>query len=352
MSMFIQPNMAQLMEVLEERRNDVQQPILFLGQGVAKAAGVPSVEDMAKDLFPNISQPYQEPQEALEVFFNYWETLSPLERQSMLLRYFSHVPVPAFYHDLVNLLFNRHFPVILSTSIDTLLEQAFNDNARERTTNGVELAVISIASLSDNQSLNRAGSDGSDIIRLIKLHGDISQDVALTAEDIDEELGRQQRALKGEFLAGEIIMVGYDFESNPINKWLSWTHGELWWVSPEQPSDDDIEAIAASHRINYINGADAEPSEFFGVLRLGLEPTDPDTVSDPQSRAVKEADIEQDYLRVQLQQHQGRKRKLVQKSKYYSVTDSETEVQIEYESDEIKKIERRLAELTNTEEYS
>ena len=65
-------------------------------------------------------------------------------------------------------------------------------------------------------------------------------------------------------------MVGYEFESQPVEHWLTKSPGgDLWWVSSEYP-DSRIGPIESARNVIHILGPSANPKEFFGQLSLML----------------------------------------------------------------------------------
>jgi len=357
--------MAQLVSMLAERRLSRQQPILFLGEGVARAANVPGIKDMARDLYLRItSEPSDEqvdPDDVVNAFYGVWDTLEPFERQSLLQSYFAQLPVPEFYFDLAQLLIDECFVMVLTTSIDLLLEQALSFSGLKQ---GEDYLVATFA-LREEPTLAAIQRSGKTPIRILKLHGDLSGSrVAITPDEIERHLGPQRAAVKGNFLSGEIVLAGYSFESQPINEWLAWTQGVLWWVSPDHPDQEHVGPLEAAHTINYVDGSNADPKELFGILRMGLLSPVQITRTAPVSKYAKsiesypteaafalestspgDTDIEAKFLAQRLEQHIKRKRELEAVALYVSSVDQDTETQLRYESNQITKLEQRLDQM-------
>lgn len=365
MAIYLQESTARLVGTITERRPSGQQPLLLFGEGVARAGNIPTTEDIARDLYPKIAT-YMPESNAdasvlLETFYDYWNTLQSFERQSLLQEYFAHVPVPDFFFDLAPLLKDGYFVRVLTTSIDTLLEQALDFSGLKR---GDDYLVANLARR-DKIPLTSLQRSEKAPLRIFKLHGDLSgSNVSITPNEIEKSLAPQRMAVKGDLLSGEIILVGYRFESEPINQWLSSTHGALWWVNPNQPGQEQIGAIAAAHTINYVDGPNADPAQFFGILRMSLLSQSEPVRKAPISKYAKsvesypaeadfafestspgDTDIEPQFLAQRLQLHVKRKRELEAQALYVSSVDQDTETQIKYESDQISKIQQRLDEL-------
>jgi hypothetical protein len=110
------------------------------------------------------------------------------------------------------------------------------------------------------------GLPGRRAIRIIKLHGDVAEGVVtITPDEIEAALWPHRREYKSE-LTGDIVIVGYEFESDPINHVLMRTPArELWWVNREPP----LRPISGQDA-KLITGESGSPGEFFGQLALRL----------------------------------------------------------------------------------
>jgi len=253
--------------------------ILVLGAGCAQAAGVSTPAEIARRTFDELYQrdpslaaewlPDRErasDEQVLLAFRDYMGSMSSARRYAMLQRFFASVPVPLFYQDLAVLLKAGYFKGVLTTNIDTLLEQALN-GAGLRRGRGYEVATVG----SSQGPRGPAASHTDDTILIVKLHGDLGQSqVYVTTEEIEATLKPQQYLLKGE-LTRDVVVVGYQFESEPLNQWLSQTAGrEIWWVSPDDPDPARIGPIDATQRVIRIHGPSAQPDAVFGHLDLML----------------------------------------------------------------------------------
>lgn len=366
----VDTNMEELIAALAERRTAGEQPVLFLGEGIAQAAGMPTIEEMARDLYPTIT-PYLKhgaiDEDPLHGFYDFWQGLEPFDRQSLLQRYYGEKPVPAFYFDLVKLLAGDCFAYVATTSFDTLLEQALDLRGLRR---GQDYLV---ATPDDLSALDRLSPDWSPLI-VVKLRGDLAGgELAILPDEVERRLAPQRRAVKGGLLSGEIVMVCYGFEIDMINKWLASTQGALWWVSQEQPEPGVWRQIRAAHRTRLIDGPNAHPQEFFGILSMALATPDgaqaepsgswttvpssdaapqmpsPDPIEGeepvPTPAVTEPGDIEPQWLEEQLKQHLRRKQDLDSKMLYQSTVDPALQTQIAYEQEQIRRIVERLATL-------
>jgi hypothetical protein len=265
-------NLTQLVRMLVERRSGYGGAplILFLGRSCAAAAGVPDTLSIARQVIsdPDLKQMYSEcdladDNQVLEVFTDFLADLTASQRLRMLQSFYARLAVPSFYQDLALLIQAGYFRHILTTSIDTLLEQALNGAGLwpEK-----DYQVIGLGMSSEKKPTNSARSAPDERITIVKLHGDLAQSqVAITREEIAGALEPQRYFIKGE-LAGDLVVVGYEFESQPLNRWLSWVPGDAWWVSEEMPGGEEIAAIEETRRIFHITGDAARPENFFGQL--------------------------------------------------------------------------------------
>ena len=257
---------------LLERRARGEQPfILFLGRGCADAAGVPSNLQIAQQLFTDtdLAEQYLDPgdgrvdeESLLHAFNEFIAEMTPGQRYRMLQSFFAGLPVPTFYQDLALLIKAGFFRRIITTNIDTLLEQALNGAGLW---GDKDYQVISLSN-PEQSAYWEADLRAQTRIRIVKLHGDLAQQSAfITPEEILAALSPQRAFVKSE-LAGDLLMVGYEFESQPLNKWLAWTRGNLWWISPEEPEPRLLDQIGVSRSYRSLHGEQAYPESFFGQL--------------------------------------------------------------------------------------
>jgi hypothetical protein len=388
---------------LMDRHEFSLQPVLLLGAGCARAAGVPSLETVAFQVFANYFQdpsliakylppPYwlelqEQPEEQrdyeplLQAFYQFMAGLSGMARYNVLKPFYDRIPVPRFYRDLAQLLQGRYFSHVLTTSFDALLEGALNELGL---TAPRDYEVISLGADPSRRGGSRSSYATEAAITLVKLHGDLAQlKVALSPEEIEQVLRAQQAMVKGE-LSQDMVVVGYAFESEPVSRWLRWTPGTLWWVSEEQPAGEPIAVLEEKRPIHYIQGASARPEEFFGVLLTVLKSmaprwTDegdwpPDWGSSLESGPVMASqegpvskglvaftapasssspanlpdadELELQYLQQQLQSSRSVLSSLEQQAVTKMGPDLSLKVQMDYQQQQIAQLEARLREVS------
>jgi hypothetical protein len=335
-------------ELAARRRSDPPRPILlFLGTECGEAAGIPGPEVMASVVLEELRQTDPDFAHALlpesswgdedemgEAFLRLLGGMSGIQRYRVLQPFYSPVGVPLFYRDLAALIAERYFPHILTTNWDSLLEQAL-DSVGLRP--GVEYTTVV---LSLPPELQQVPEDPSRrFVSVIKLHGDLGQSqLAVTEEEIEVAIRSEASQIKGE-LIGDVLMVGYKFESPPVDRWMSRSLGaKLWWVGQERPDHEHWKQIEQSRHVTYIHGETAQPDVFFGLLAthllrlpvaqtlgtsleeyksiasgtsLGDDPIDPVALS-AVIGSPSDEELEAEYFRGQLQRSQEVKQSLEQ----------------------------------------
>jgi phosphoglycolate phosphatase-like HAD superfamily hydrolase len=360
-------------EMMERRADDERNPlILFLGKGCADAAKVPDTIQIARSVFQDSALPTKKyvagrdrryNEEVLEAFYEYLSDLSSRERHWLLQRFYAKVPVPLFYQDLVRLIERRFFLHILTTNIDTLLEQALNGAGMwpDR-----DYELISLSS-SDRKPLPPDPASPGPRIMIVKLHGDLAkQETSLTPDEITEALQRHSRFLRGE-LSGDMVMVGYEFESEPVTRWLAETYSKLWreppilwWVNEKRPSWQQVGRLEESRHIEYLDGENGRPEVFFGRLLYVLEDSAQKEVADTieqfsygvstePTASPGEEFSDARYLREQIRRSQQVLYSLEQNA-IPGERDEQLEAQIEYQRSTIADMEDKLRDLGESRE--
>ena len=296
---------------------------LFIGAACSRAAGVPSVDEIARQVFDDLFEHDPETARAYvpeaqrsdraaptSAFYQLLGALSNLERYSLLQSFYEDHPVPLFYQDLSRLVQAGFFRTILTTSYDTLLEQALTG------VGGSSLARFRVVNLGANPEKGTGPSLPGNQLTIVKLHGDIAQSgqLVVTPDEIERSLGAQRSFIEGQ-LSQDLMVVGYEFESPPVTDWLAWSSREVWWVSPKRPLNDAMGRIAGDREVHFVDGEAAQPELFFGQLTLRLltlsatpsRPVEPNSFSFSTTRQTTESLVGDDealrlaYLQDQLQ---------------------------------------------------
>jgi hypothetical protein len=350
--------------------------ILFLGAGCSRAAGVPSLLEIAKkelSRLPNgvgeIALQFLSDDDMLQTFYKQLEKLSPGYVFRILQSHYSNTPVPLFYQDLALLIRNRYFGRILTTNLDTLLEQALGNAGLVP---NVDFRVINLglnarqekflqARAPTTQSEPGSGSEtGREPVSIVKLHGDIAAgQLMITPGQIEESL-KSQRGVAKQELKGDMVMVGYQFESPMLNDWLSsYRKRELWWAAAEeQPEQSEVSSWGDD--VTMIVGGTGKPEEFFSQLALRLLRL-PVLSFEPQACATEDADpaaqmaataltaddeeVLSEDLRGQIRRIQASLYSLEQKASPDERPTS-LQTQIDYQKQQILALEDRLRSLS------
>ncbi len=245
--------------------------ILFLGEGCAKAAGAPSREDLAREALKMFNY---EPvavfgasrvKELFDQFTAHTSSLSSRQFGRMLRQLYANVPVPSFYQDLALLIREHYFPLVVTMNFDTLLEQAL-------AAVGVRDSQYQVTTFGRDRSTSPVEWSTSPLTHLVKLHGDLAQDIAhLTPDEIEGALSSSRQWIKQD-LAGDIIMVAHEMGSDPvIDRWLAHTpQRELWWVNESPPPDMSRASSWTSQPLQEITGDLGKPNVFFSQMALRI----------------------------------------------------------------------------------
>lgn len=336
--------------------------VLFLGEGCARAAGVPSPVDMARELFAGLAGhelvtrfvPDESPsdEQLLEGFRSLLAELPEGQRGSLLLQFYGALPVPLFYQELAMLVSAGFFTQILTTNLDALLERALQ-NAGLRA--GEEYNVVLLDR--DRSAVSVSGIE-SNRVSILKLHGDpASRQFALSPDEIEEALKPIRKAVKGA-LHQDLVMVGYELESPPVSDWLARVPGELWWVAEEHPPAEALAAIRQVREIHYVDGPSGTPDGFFGGLAMRLlqmpsvnlleapaklvrsRPDGPGALPDT-SPPEDEAAFEREFLRGKLWRAEELRRRLEQQVAA-GTTNERLERQLAYQKGVVADLEAKL----------
>jgi hypothetical protein len=263
---------AQMRERIGPNSSNWRGPyILFLGEGCAKAAGAPSREDLVREALkmfeygPDVGSDAASNQSLFDQFTAHTSSLSSRQFGRMLHQLYANVPVPSFYQDLALLIREHYFPLVVTMNFDTLLEQAL-------AAVGVRNTQYKITTFGRGRSSSPVEALDSPLTHLVKLHGDLAQDIAhLTLDQIEGALSSSRQWIKQD-LAGDIIMIAHETGSDPIiDRWLAHNpQRELWWVNELPPADMQRVTSWTSQPLHEISGDFGKPNVFFSQLALRI----------------------------------------------------------------------------------
>lgn len=134
--------------------------------------------------------------------------------------------------------------------------------------------VISLGGERRSKRISRGLSapDEGQAVQIVKLHGDLAREqVSITPDEVEEAVRSGQ--MKRLDIEGDIVMVGYEFESEPTERWLARTReerGRLWWLDPGGNPEHRERAATWAQRVTALEGETARPEVFFVKLSLRL----------------------------------------------------------------------------------
>ncbi|MFH8701617.1 hypothetical protein [Streptomyces chartreusis] len=284
----------------EARKADPASTIpVLLGSVHGKDIGLPTSADIGRAVFEQLSErgsadPVSLPvnwressdAEVGEAFTAWLRERSAVHRYKVLTPYYRGVPIPLFYRELADLVVASYVTCVLTTSVDSLFEQALDGAGLRR---DIDYSVV-VPGCSDPISKPAPGAEPP--VTVVKLYGDLSRRSLPVGEDeIAEVLQTAKRSIRPQ-LSGNLIVVGHELTEppQPIDQWLTAdATGELWWVSPD-PNPARLARLQASREVTVLSGEVSRPQEFVGwlclqLLRLpaleasGLLPRSPDELS-------------------------------------------------------------------------
>ena len=251
-------------------------PVL-LGAGCAEAAGVPSYAVMARETLPKLVASKRVPHapsegapdaEWVEAFKGYLGGLNRVQRYKVLEPFYRALPVPSFYRDLADLVVAGFVDRVLTTNVDSLLEQAL-DRAGLRAGTGYEIIVLG--------SLQPRPSVEGSVLTLVKLHGDLGEELLPVGPDEIGKVLHEQRSKFRSQLLDELIVVGHRLsgsEPEPVNDWLWRSSGApLWWATPDPPEADPgpLGQLAETRPVRCLIGSEqGTPGGLFARLTFEL----------------------------------------------------------------------------------
>jgi hypothetical protein len=333
------------------RDNDPPRTLPFLiGDLCGKRAGVPSIAEMGRSAMGSLFAQTPDyaskllpggigaPDADIEAAFLSWlGGMTHLQRYRVLEPFYRRVPVPLFYQDLASLVLSGFIAHILTTNVDTLLEQALE---------AVGLAAgrdyaIQVLGSPDPPSTMRGSP-----VTIVKLYGDLGQEqLPMGPDEIDRVVNENRSFLRSE-LASDLVVVGHEISVGPpraIDRWLvARGGGPIWWAHPEEPSADVAAMLSGDRPVTYLTGEDGDPEGFFGQLNLHLIRLPTVAVLGSEGASAG-GDLEQEYLKGRIEKAQ------VSKYSYEQSASSEQNVglqaQIGYQATTAASYGNQLREL-------
>ena len=251
---------------------------LLLGQLCGERAGVPTTSQMGRMAIENVYRQTPEYAEktfgvrpdaadgVIETAFLSWlGGMTNRQRYRVLEPFYRQVPVPIYYQDLAALVLAGYFTHLLTTNVDSLLEQALDAVGMRRDQDYQVVVLLPPGEAEPDPPLAAP-------VSVIKLQGDLLSSWLPDSNDIELALHANRSLIKGE-LKQDVIVVGHRVAGGGagIDRWLARADGdESWWVYPERPDPASMGPIESSQQVHYLDGPDGEPESFFGQLATHL----------------------------------------------------------------------------------
>gem|GEM_PF-5537236 len=364
-------------EIDNRHRNGAEPFLLILGRGCAEAANIPSEAMMARHLIRTLAlvdrkralrcvdeeqleqvvagEPGDE--DALsQAFYRLMDVLRRSDRDSALQDFYANVPVPTFYLDIATLIKTGYFKHVLTTSIDTLLEQALN---AVNLSQGHHYDVITPHDDAHPKPRQKARATRDVLHVIFKLHGDLSDPgFNVSADEVDHLLGPDHAHFRNH-RTEKVLIIGYEMESEPLNEWLVRSNKDIWWISPEPPFGNAwFQHMNVEHIVDGEAGrADQAFTQLallllrqpvlqsFASAKASAEP--PSSRNAPTLELHEDAAIEEDFVREQLRRNQMVLR-YVEQSPSVASSFAPREAQIEYQRQQLMQIQSELFQLDQT----
>jgi hypothetical protein len=272
-------DVARLAAKMSALRDEVPSRTLpfLIGDLCGERAGVPSPVEIGRaaigslfDQSPDLAAELlpagrDAPDDDVEAAFLGWlGKMTHLQRYRVLEPFYRRVPVPLFYQDLADLIVSGFVTHVLTTNVDTLLEQALDGRGL---TAGRDYGVQVVGCIDPTPAPTEPTTT-----TIVKLYGDLGQQqLAMDPQEIDRVLTENRSFVKTE-LAAELVVVGHQIDLDQpraIDEWLARGSGEIWWVHPE-PDADVLAPIGVSRGVTQLTGEQGDPEAFFGQLNLHL----------------------------------------------------------------------------------
>lgn len=224
-------NIEEIANMLREQREKSQQPVLFLGSRAGGLFGNEVLYETLKQFsllnFEKLSNEEQFAECYKAIAAN---PFSISEIQSILvgaLSFLSYREEDKFLVDLIN---SDFFAGVISTNIDTLLEDAYSVASKQ------EIDKYRILLL-DDETVQRENISGQYIIKAFGSITSLRYRTAKNELNLQEEA--QLRVLLETQLAKDVLILGYDpIWDKPIEQAFLAQGGRLWYVNTQaSPSD-------------------------------------------------------------------------------------------------------------------
>ena len=260
---------------------------VLLGRGPLRAAGAPEIETLAQRVVGTLAGSSAEANvgmhrvaaadetarstELVKSFYSLLANWPDVERRTVLKNLYSDVAVPTSYLNLARLIKAGFVSRVVNANIDPQLEQALTLAGMWEFS---DFRIVSIGVQPDPLTDVLPGSAEPAIVIAKIFDTDAAKAPGTVAENLASAFHFPSSP------AGALVVLGYNFESQAANQWLTgqrpssgWTPSRIWWVNPVAPVPKWIDALNASHGagdIIFITDRDSEPDLFMSRLTYVL----------------------------------------------------------------------------------
>jgi hypothetical protein len=236
------PLVSRLAHLMVQRKRTGAEPyVLLLGAGTSIASGLPSYAVLAERFLRRFASDHWRSVEtlpesgraaaAINAFHEVWRSIGLANRRAFLMEQLSGEPSSG-HADLAALVRCGCLRVILSTNLDTLVEQAFQqaglvpDRDYEIIVNGRGLAA----------HVARRLGDSTPPVKLVKLHGTLKDpdSYAWLPEECFEFEAELEDVLV-DVINRDLLVLGNRVDDRDLDLSLKANGGEIWYVNPRPP---------------------------------------------------------------------------------------------------------------------
>ena len=250
---------SDLAAIMRAKRESGSHPyVLLLGAGASVSSGT----SLNRAVVERVVGSYD-----IAAFDKYLSQTSDDERFAILRDMVEGAEPSAGYRCLAELIRAGYFSVILSTNFDPLLEDAIAAiNMRRRD------YVFLVQGVMEPDFIAEHLDNPVPRVKLFKLHGDLFYNkFYYTGEEITRFPSSINRALHTYLNLRDIVVVGHGMRDTDINRCLRNRGSSIWYVSPQQPSDEIARIMRArKSQDSFISGEAGYFDPFFRNLRHTL----------------------------------------------------------------------------------
>jgi hypothetical protein len=218
--------LSALTDYLEELQlHGRPRPVLLLGAGASKSAGLAQMDD----LYVHVGLDPKDV-DVREKFLDQISRRTASDRYALLESYLQTVDpsqVTPGYRALADLCANRFFDLVLTANFDPLLDDALAvANLKRRH------YVLLINGVVRPERMNLLLSQPEPRLKVIKLHGDLFyRQMAFTAAEMDEYLESIWPQLQAAVAGRDFLTVGYSLKDRRITDLVLGAGGSIWYTN-------------------------------------------------------------------------------------------------------------------------